>query len=261
MMPGIAQQRGNGTIRPMGGNGSGGRVGVIDLSTCTTLTAEFRLAVPPEVLVLYSRVRLPGGEVSIESLDRMVTSRRLEEAACELSDAGVAAITFACTSGSLLHGAGYDDRLRERMREATGVESTTTATSVVEALRHLGAESLSVGTPYVQAIDERERVFLLDWGFGVERIVGLGKHYDREIGALTADEVRALARSAYVPGCDVLFLSCTNLPALPLVAELEQELGTTVVTSNSATIWNLARVAGLEMRFAPSLGRLLAGAP
>jgi maleate isomerase len=245
----------------MGAIGSGGRVGVIDLSTCTSLTAEFRLALPPEVLVLYSRLRLPGGEVSVEALDRMVASRRLEEAACELADAAVAALTFACTSGSLLHGVGFDDRLRERMRKATGVQTTTTATSVVEALRHLGAESVCVGTPYVEAIDERERMFLVDSGFGVRRIVGLGKHYDREIGALTADEVRALARSAHVPGCDVLFLSCTNLPALALVDELEQELGTTVVTSNSATIWNLARVAGLQVPFEPSLGRLLARAP
>lgn len=244
----------------MEAGGSRARVGVIDLSTCTSLTAEVRLTVPPDVLVLFSRLRLPGGEVSVDALDAMVSGGRLEEAACELADAGVAALTFACTSGSLLHGAGFDDRLRERMRRATGVEATTTATSVVEALRHLGVESVSVGTPYVPEIDERERVFLEDSGFSVPRIVGLSKHYDHEIGALTADEVRALARSAYVPGSDALFLSCTNLPALPLVPELEAEIGTTVVTSNSATIWNLLRVAGLEPRFEPNLGRLLAAA-
>jgi maleate isomerase len=234
------------------------RVGVIDLSTCTSLTAEIRRALPADVLVLFSRLRLPGGEVSVEALDAMVSGGRLEEAARELADADVAAITFACTSASLLHGAGFDQQLRERIQAATGIAATTTATSVVAALRHLGAESVCVGTPYVPEIDVRERAFLEASGFSVPRIVGLSKRYDREIGALTADEVRALARSAHAADADVLFLSCTNLPALALVPELEAELGTTVLTSNSATIWNLLRVAGVEPRFEPNLGRLLA---
>ena len=236
-----------------------GRVGVIDLSTCVSLIPEFRLALPPELLVLYSRLRLPGGEVTVEALDEMVSGTRLEDAARELADGEVAAITFACTSGSLLHGPGFDEELRERITGATGLPATTTATSVVAALRHLGAESVSVGTPYIEAIDEREKVFLEDAGFTVPKIVGLGKHWDREIGALSADEVRGLARAAFASGSDALFLSCTNLPALHLVAELEEELGVPVVTSNSATIWQLLRIADLEQELDPSMGRLLAG--
>lgn len=239
--------------------GSAGRIGVIDLSTCTSLIPEFRLALPPEVLVLFSRLRLPRGEVSVQALDEMVSGERLEEAARELADADVAAITFACTSGSLLHGAGFDERLRARLTDATGVPASTTATSVVAALRHLGARRVCVGTPYPAEVDEREREFLEDNGFSVARIVGLGKAYDREIGALRDDEVLGLARSAYEPDCDVLFLSCTNLPALSLIEPLERELGTTVVTSNSATIWHLLKVAGIEQNLDPAYGRLLAG--
>lgn len=235
------------------------RVGVIDLSTCTSLTADFGLAAPDDVLVLYSRLRLPGGEASVEALDRMVSGDRLEEAALELADAGVSAITFACTSGSLLHGPGFDERLRARITGATGVAASTTATAVVESLRHVGARSVSIGTPYTEDIDERERVFLEHAGFEVPRIVGLAKRYDREIGDLGEDEVLALARDAYAPGSDALFLSCTNLPALPLVPVLERELGVPVVTSNSATLWHLLRTAGLEVDRQPSLGRLLAG--
>lgn len=239
--------------------GAAGLVGVIDLSTCTSLIPEFRRAVPPEVLVLFSRLRLPGGEVSVRSLDEMVCGDGLEDAARELADADVEAITFACTSGSLLHGAGFDAKLRERLSSAADVPSTTTATSVVEALRHIGATRICVGTPYPAEVDERERVFLEDSGFEVAGIVGLGKRYDREIGAMSADEVLDLARSAWIPGCDALFMSCTNLPALSLVAPLERELGTTVVTSNSATIWHLLRTAGIDIELEPANGRLLSG--
>jgi maleate isomerase len=245
------------SVRLVSFYGAAGRVGVIDLSTCTSLTAEFGLALPAEVLVLYSRLRLPRGEVTVQALDEMLAGPRLEEAALELADAGVAAIGFACTSGSLLHGPGFDESLRARMENATGVPSTTTATGVLRALGHLGATDVCVGTPYVDEVNERERTFLEQAGFEVRRMVGLGKRYDREIGALTAAEVRALALDAFEPGCEALFLSCTNLPALPLIPELELELGVPVVSSISATIWDVLRVGGVEVADPARLGELL----
>lgn len=243
----------------MAAYGTAGRVGVIDLSTCTSLSAELRMAAPDDVLVLYSRVRLPRGEVTVEALDEMVSGDRLEEAALELADADVSAITFACTSGSLLHGPGFDERLRARITKATRLPASTTATAVVAGLRHLGARTVAVGTPYIDAINTRERVFLEAAGFSVPRIVGLSKRHDRDIRDLAEEQVLELARAAHVPAADALFLSCTNLPALPLVPGLERELGTPVVTSNAATLWHLLRVAGIGAEPAPSLGRLLGG--
>ena len=43
------------------------------------------------------------------------------------------------------------------------------------------------------------------------------------------------------PGSDTLFISCTGLPALPLVPVLEKELGIPVITSNLAGIWNISK--------------------
>ena len=240
----------------MSGYGDAGRVGVIDLSTCTSLTAEFALAVPTEVLVLYARLRLPRGEVTVEALDEMFHGPRLEEAAFELSDAGVSAITFACTSGSLLHGPGFDRRVCDRITAATGVHATTTATSAVRALHALGLQSVCVGTPYDDEINERERQFFEAAGIAVKRIAGLGIRYDRDIGSLSSADVRELASSVWDDSADGLFLSCTNLPALTLVGQLEAQLGRPVVTSNSATIWDLLRTGGVTGVATPALGRL-----
>ena len=242
--------------------GSRGKVGVIDLSTCTALVAEFGLAVPPDVLVLYSRLRLPRGEVTVEALDEMLSGGRLEEAALELADAGVSAITVACTSATLLHGAGFDASVSGRVSEASGVPATTTATAVRRALRAVNASRVSVGTPYDDRINARERAFLESEGISVQRIVGLSKRYDREIGELTLDDIRHLAHAAWEPGSDVLFLSCTNLPALTMIGQLEADFGHPVVTSNSATIWDLLRMGGCPPARALSLGRLTsAGGP
>jgi maleate isomerase len=233
-------------------------VGVIDLSTCTSLTPEFTMALPAEVSVVFSRLRLPGGVVSVATLREMVESSRLEEAGLELADAGVDVIAFACTSASLLLGPGFDQELAARLRAATRVGATTTATAVVDALRALGATRIAVGTPYDAEITAREQRFLEAAGFALTSIECLGLAHDREIGALRFEDVAELARRVHRPDAEALFLSCTNLPALPIVAELEAELGLPVVTSNSATIWQALRLVGVPARSA-GLGRLLAG--
>ncbi len=150
--------------------GDRGCIGVIDLSTCTSLTAEFQLALPEGVVAVYSRLRLPRGEVSVDALNEMVRSSRVEESGLELSDAGAAAVIFACTTGSLLHGPGFDVALAQRIERATGVRSTTTSTAVVNALHTLDATRICIGTPYVDELDRRERQVVERAGFGVPGI-------------------------------------------------------------------------------------------
>jgi maleate isomerase len=222
--------------------GKRGCIGVIDLSTCTSLTAEYQLAIPDGVLAIFARLRLPRGEVSVEALDEMVSSPRLEEAAQELADAGASVIVFACTTGSLLHGPGFDRTLAERIEKATDVPATTTATAVLNALQALGTKALCIGTPYVDELNRRERLFFEAAGLSVLGIKGLGLHLDRDIGRLSAQDVKALAQSANIEGTDALFLSCTNLPALPFLAELEVIFGKPVLSSNAATIWETLRL-------------------
>lgn len=231
-------------------------LGVIDLSTCTSLIPEFAMAMPRDVGLVFSRLRLPRGVVSASTLDEMVSSPRFEEAALELADGGAGVIAFACTSASLLRGPGFDRELSERLRRAAGIEATTTATAVLEALRSLGARRISVGTPYDPEITTRERSFLEAAGYEVAAIEGLGLEYDREIGALSFDNVKALARRVHRPGVDAVFLSCTNLPALPVLAALEDELGCPVFSSNAATIWRCLTMLRIPAE-AHGLGRLL----
>ena len=58
--------------------------------------------------------------------------------------------------------------------------------------------------------------------------------------------MRDLARRVGAEDSDAIFLSCTNLPALPILTELEAELGRPVITSNAATIWKLLAMIGVR---------------
>ena len=103
----------------------------------------------------------------------------------------------------------------------------------------------------------RERGFLEAAGFEVRTIEGLGLEFDRDIGALAFEDVRGLARRVHRTDADAVFLSCTNLPALPILGALEEELGCPVLSSNAATIWHSRRLLRTSAR-ATSLGTLLA---
>jgi maleate cis-trans isomerase len=121
---------------------------------------------------------------------------------------------------------------------------------------------LSVATPYADRLNEHETHFLEENGFSVERLIGLGigasgpADYIR-IAETPLEEVAAHARKAFVPGSEALLITCTDFPALPLIAPLEEELGVPVVTSNQATFWAMLRAARIDDRF-EHFGKLLA---
>jgi len=231
-------------------------LGFIDLSTARTLLSDAFSVVPDGVSVICSRITLPGGVVTPEALVEMLEGSGLEDAAMALSSADPSVISFACTSGSLIRGLGYDHTIARRISAVTGIRGTTTSSAVVEALRALRVRRVTVGTPYVESVNEAERRFLTDSGFTVTAIEGLGLTVDSEIGRVAAAETLDFGRRLSREGAEAVFLSCTNLDALTSVDELEAELGIPVVTSNQATIWQALRMSGVDEPL-PGFGRLL----
>jgi maleate isomerase len=165
-------------------------------------------------------------------------------------------IVFACTTGSLVHGLGWDRELIARIERASGRPATTTTTAVLEALRAVGATSLAIATPYIDELNRIERAFFTESGFRVVEIAGLGCATDAEIGRLDPEDAVALAERVDTPAADAVFISCTNFHCLPVLDSLERHLGKPVVTSNQAGAWAALRRIGIEDAKA-GYGRLL----
>jgi maleate cis-trans isomerase len=230
------------------------RIGVIVPSANTRIEPDcYRLA-PPGVTFHFARTY--GQAVSLEEMERM--SEGIDEPARHLASAGVDLLVYACTSGSFMNGAAYDRGLVRRMEEAAGVPATTTASCVVEALRNAGAQRVGVGTPYPDWLNDRIVAYLEENGFDVVALRGLGIEHAPDIALLPLEEARALGRDADRPDADAVLLSCTNLRALEVAADLEAELGKPVITSNQASIWAALRRTGIEDAV-PGYGRLLDG--
>jgi maleate isomerase len=61
-----------------------------------------------------------------------------------------------------------------------------------------------------------------------------------ELGAITQDQVLELARRTVTPRSKSLFVACSQLPTLDVVARLRAELGIPVWSSILATAWAAA---------------------
>src|SRR5262249_54533395 len=148
---------------------------------------------------------------------------------------------FACTAGSFLEGEGWEAALRARLERAGHCPVVTTSGAVAAALAHLGVRRAAVATPYLPEIDAREKVFLEQKGFEVPLICGMSIRHPFDIGLVPPAEVLGFARETWqAAGADAdgLFLSCTNLRTIDVLAQLERELGVPVISSNAATAWS-----------------------
>ena len=230
------------------------KIGRISPSPETVGCEEWRRALPDGVCLVETRTLLH--EVTVEGLAETVT--QIERAALELASAEVDVILQAGTAIAFFRGFGHDQELSRRISAATGIKSTTSLTSVVEALHMLGIKRPAVATSYLADIDARLVDVLEQSGFHVAGIRGMGLKRSVDMGKVMPDETYRLARAVATATVDAdgILISCGNLRTFEVIEPLEADTGLPVVTSNQAGLWQALRLAGVQER-RPNLGKLL----
>lgn len=189
-------------------------------------------------------------EPHVDVEECMKLSQRLPEATALIAEGMISpvlgnnsAIAFACTAGSLVGGPGWDKKEIELMTgKSSGIPCTTTTTSADEAMKWLGLKRIVIASPYIDEVNDKFREFYNASGFEVLNVAGLGIRDLYKMGATSPGEAYLVARQAWVPGADGVFIACTNFRCSDVIEELEQDLGKPVVTANQATAWNLLRM-------------------
>src|SRR5262249_16943660 len=133
-------------------------------------------------------------------------------------------VAYACTAGSFVDGPAATTALLGSIREVAGCPVVATSAEMVAALRHLGVTRWSLATPYPQDVPDCERRFFVDSGYEVVASACLGRS-GAGVRPTTFDEIVALVREVDRPDAQAVFVSCTDLRALEIVALLEDELG------------------------------------
>jgi maleate isomerase len=83
-------------------------------------------------------------------------------------------------------------------------------------------------------------------GLEIQRFDCLGMCDDRDMARISQSSIIEAAIRADVPEAEALFISCTAVPAVATIAEIETRIGKPVVTSNQASAWAMLRHAGLQ---------------
>jgi maleate isomerase len=241
------------------------RVGLIVPSSNTTMETEI-----PELLR-----RQPGADTFTFHSSRMrmqeVTAAELkamdaesDRCALELSDARCDVLAYACLVAIMAQGGGYHCLSQERLAGVTrdnGGEApvVSSAGALVDALTSLGVRKTAIITPYMEPLTEMVAGYIIDSGIEVGDRISLEVPDNLEVGRLDPAGLPEQARKLDLTDVDAVVLSaCVQMPSLPAVQQVEDELGLPVLTAATATTRSILDALGMKPAI-PGAGRLLAG--
>jgi maleate isomerase len=199
---------------------------------------------PTGVNLVFTRTPYYDQTVGLGMAEEISDHGEIQDAVRSLVAIAPAVVTYACTSGSFVHGLEGARSLSRAMRTAGAREAVTTSEGLLMALDALGITRVAVATPYLAELTDRLTAFLGQGGKSVVSQVGLG--LDRDIWKVPYAVTCDLIRKADHPDAEAIFVSCTNLPTYDLIAHMERELGKPVVTANQVTAWAALRLIGRE---------------
>ena len=220
------------------------RIGTIIPVSNTTNETEFNRMKPDGVTVHFTRVPLHSNPVEDDFQDMLSHAGEASEG---LAVAGADIIAYGCTSGSMICPA---DRLIGKMEEASGKPAISTAGAILDALKKLGIQRLSMATPYSNATNEKERAFIEGHGFKVSKMKGLNLggtlEKIKKMSRVSPSEIFRHAKSVDCPDAEAILICCTDFGSAGIVEDLEQDLGKPVITSNTASFWRALRRVGVD---------------
>ncbi len=215
------------------------RFGLIALATDMTIEGDAARIMPSSTQVHVTRIAFDN-PTTPDTLRQ--TGPRLRGAA-ELILPGVPldGMIFGCTSAAAVLG---DMVMREIGARAPVV---TPMSGLLRALETLDVTRIGLLTPYLPETADLVAQYLESHGIEIVSRHAMNHADDRDMARLMPGEIIAGVQMADHSDAEALFLSCTALPALSLIAELEARLGKPVLSSNQVAFWaalDIARIPG-----------------
>ena len=231
------------------------RIGRIGPGALSTSAYDFYLVAPEGVGLLC--VTNPIEDWRDDEYERSLA--RAEQAAKYLASMRVDFVAHVGVPLVVSQGPEFMRRFIRQIEEQTGLPASTTINSAEEALRSLGAQKISVLTPFPPATHERVVSFLTTEGFTVAAETRMDAKFkdlvligDREVYDFMT---RAVRRG---PKVDAVFAPCPQWHPFELTRILELDTGLPFVTGDGADFWYAFKTLGVR-GVRPGNGILLDG--
>ncbi len=154
-----------------------------------------------------------------------------------LPDQKLDCVAYGCTSGTIA--AGYQSIFEKVNLVKPNTKVTTPITSAINALKALGINNLSIFTPYTDEINQSViNYFKIEGGIEILELSYFDIASDLDIGKVDPQHIFETLTKIDLSKSDALFVSCTALPVLSVINELEKKINKVVLSSNQTLIWD-----------------------
>ena len=219
------------------------KVGLIALSTDQTIEGDFNNICKNLPLDIFINRIHNHNPLTKENLLKMQSD--LESVTNKiLPDEKVNTIAYGCTSGTIAIG---EKNVKEKILSAKpGCYVTTPITSAMKAFQQMNIKKISLFTPYPDAVNKIILDYFTKKNIEVLSFASLNLNLDSEFANVDPNYILEISSKLETKNADALFISCTALPVLNILEDLEQIIQKPVLSSNQTLIWDTIRSVGYK---------------
>ena len=211
------------------------RVGLIALATDFMIESDFiKIIKDKQIDFFVNRIECYN-PLTKENLIRM-SDKVTEVANNILPNENIDCIVYGCTSGTIA--AGYDSIEKKVKAAKPNAKLTTPSSAAIKALRKFNVKRLSIFTPYSKILNDEVVEYFSKEGFEITSNNYLDIAADYDIGKVDQKFLYDILSKIDMNDADALFISCTALPVLNIIDNLEKKLNKPVLSSNQTLIWD-----------------------
>jgi len=217
------------------------KIGLITLSTDLTMESDFYSIIrdlPVDVFV--NRIK-NYNPLTKENLLKMYD--QLETVAKDiLPDQKINTVAYGCTSGTITIG---KDKIEKKIQLAKpGCYVTTPISSAIKAINKMNIKKISVFTPYPESVNKSVFEYFSQEKIEISSFSSFNLDSDIDIGKIDPNYLLEVLVNMNTSNADALFISCTALPVLKIIDQVETKIKKTVLSSNQTLIWDSIRSVG-----------------
>ena len=211
------------------------RIGLITLASDFRIEKDFNNIIYGKDIDLYCNRIKCYNPLTNEALKKMADD--IPNVAKDiLPDQKLDCVAYGCTSGTIA--AGYQSIFEKVNSVKPNTKVTTPITSAINAMKSLNIKKLSIFTPYTNEINQSVINYFEKENIEIDELSYFDIASDLDIGKVDPQYLFDSLSKINISKSDALFISCTALPVLSLITELEKKINKVVLSSNQTLIWD-----------------------
>jgi len=211
------------------------RIGLITLASDFRIEKDFNNIIYGKDIDLYCNRIKCYNPLTNETLKKMADD--IPDVAKDiLPDQKLDCVAYGCTSGTIA--AGYQSIFEKVNSVKPNTKVTTPITSAINAMKSLNIKKLSIFTPYTNEINQSVINYFEKENIEIDELSYFDIASDLDIGKVDPQYLFDSLSKINISKSDALFISCTALPVMSLITELEKKINKVVLSSNQTLIWD-----------------------